>query len=97
MTLNILSDDKTQADETDSSAAESMVEELTKVVIHKFDPVLENISSGFKQATEGYDNLRALLPQLPVHEVPKLAETVPAIYTQPLPAPLISMLMEMGP
>ena len=59
--------------------------------------MLEDISSGLKQAAEGYDYLQALLPQLPVHEVPKLAETIPAIYTQPMPAPLISMLMEMGP
>ena len=68
--VDYLSNEKTQADETDSSAAESMVEELTKVDIHKFNQVLENISSGLKQATESYDNLRALLPQLPVHEVP---------------------------
>ena len=74
-----------------------MVEELTKVDINEFNEVLENISVGLKQAAQGYDNLRTLLPQLPVHAVPKLVETVPAIYTQPLPAPLISMLTEMGP
>ena len=92
-----LSDDKAVGEETDSSAAESMVEELTKVDVQDFDQVLENISPGLKQAAEGYDNLRTLLPQLPVHEVPKLIETIPAVYTQPMLAPLISMLTEMGP
>ena len=89
-----LSDNKAQADETDSSAVESMVEELTKVDVHEFDEVDE---ASLKQAMQGYDNLRTLLPQLPVHEVPKLAETVLAIYTQLLPVPLTSMLTEMGP
>ena len=94
---NYLSDDKTEGEETDSSAAESMVEELTKVDDQEFDQVLENIPSGLKQAAEGYDKLRTLLPQLPVPEVPKLVETGPTIYTQPMPVPLISMQTEMGP
>ena len=76
-----LSDDKTQVAETDSSAAELMVEELTKVDVHEFDEVLENISAALKQAAQGYDNLRTLLPQLPVHEVPKLVETSCNIHT----------------
>ena len=92
-----ISDDKVAGEETDSSAAESMVEELTKVDVQEFDQVLENISAGLKQAAEGYDNLRTLLQQLPVHEVPKFVEIIPAVYTQPMPVPLISMLTEMGP
>ena len=92
-----ISDDKAAGEETDSSVAESMVEELTKVDVQKFDQVLENIFTSLKQAAEGYDNLMTLLPQLPVHEVPELIETIPAVYTQPMPASLISMLTEMGP
>ena len=92
-----ISDDKAVGEETDSSVAESMVEELTKVDVQEFDQVLDNISASLKQAVEGYDNLRTLLPKLPVHEVPKLRETIPAIYTQPMLVPLISMLTEMGP
>ena len=82
-----LSDDKAQVEETDSSAPELMVEESTKVDVHEFNEVLENILVSLKQAAQGYDNLRTLLPQLPVHEVPKLAETIPVTKTQPLKRP----------
>ena len=70
---------------------------MTTVDIQEFDQVLGNISTSLKQAAEGYDKLRTLLPQLPVHEVPKFVETIPTVYTQPMPVPLISMLTEMGP
>ena len=95
--VEYVSDEKPDKMETDSSAAESMEEELTKVDVQEFNTVLETISSGLKQAAEGYDNLQTLLPRLPVHKVLQVAETIPAIYTKPLPPQLISMLTEMGP
>ena len=45
----------------------------------------------------GYTNLQALLPQLPVHEVPKVLESMPLVYTDPMPYTLIKALEDIGP
>ena len=48
-------------------------------------------------AALGYINLRALLPQLPVHEVPKVLESTPLVYTDSMLHTLIKALKDIGP
>ena len=66
-----LPDDLATPKGEDSSAAESMEEEILPIDIEAFDATLKEIVTGLEMAAIGYHHLRALLPQLPVHEIPK--------------------------
>ena len=83
-----LPNDENLPSEKDSSAAKSMEEETVHVNTKAFDT---------EMATLGYHNLLALLPQLPVHEVPKVQESTPLIYTGPMPNAQINILKDIIP
>ena len=92
-----LPDDAALPEEADSSAAESMEDNIMEVDVGAFDAALNEISTGLEMAALGYTNLWALLPQLPVHEVLKVLESTSLVYTDPMPHPLIKVLRDMGP
>ena len=91
-----LPDDENLPSEGDSSAAKSMEEEMVHVDVEAFDTALYEVATGLEMAALGYHNLCALLPQLPVHEVPKVLESMPLIYTEPMPNALINILKDIG-
>ena len=92
-----LPDDAVLPEEAESSAAESMEDDIMQVDAGAFDAALNEIFTGLEMAALGYTNLWALLPQLPVHEVPKVLESTPPVYTDPMPHPLIEALRDIGP
>ena len=59
-----LPDDLATPEEEDSSAAESMEEEILPIDVEAFDATLKEIAMGLEMAAIGYHHLRALLPQL---------------------------------
>ena len=92
-----LPDDLATPEEEDSFTAESMEEEILPIDVEAFDATLKEIAMGLEMAAVGYHHLRALLPQLLVHEVPQIVEAMPLIYTEPMLPALISILKEVGP
>ena len=80
----------------DSSTAESMEEEILPIDIKAFDVALKEIATGLEMAAIRYHHLRALLPQLLVHEIPQMVEAMPFVYTEPMPPSLISIPKEVG-
>ena len=74
-----------------------MEEEILPIDVEAFDATLKEIVTGLEMVAVGYHHLRALLPQLQVHEVPQIVEAMPLVYTEPLPPALISILKEVGP
>ena len=74
-----------------------MEEEILPIDIEAFDAMLQEIATGLEMAAVRYHHLRALLPQLPVHEIPQMVEAMPLVYTKPMPPALISILKEVGP
>ena len=91
-----LPDDLATPKEEDSSTAESMEEEILPIDVKAFDAALKEIAMSLEMVTIGYHHLRALLPQLPVHEIPQIVEAMPLVYTEPMPPALISILKEVG-
>ena len=89
-----LPDDAAFPEKADSSAVESMEDDIMQVDV---GAALNEISTGLEIAALGYTNLWALLPQLPVHEVPKVLESTPLVYMDPMPHPLIKALRDIGP
>ena len=92
-----LPNDENLPSEEDNSATESMEEEMVHVDIKAFDTALNEVTTGLEMAALGYHNLHALLPQLPIHEVPKVLESMPLIYTEPMPNVLINILKDISP
>ena len=88
--------DNLAAPEEDTSAAESMEEEILPIDVEAFDAALKEIATGLEMAAIRYHHLRALLPQLLVHEVPQMVKATPLVYTKPMPPALISILKEVG-
>ena len=69
-------DDKIISIESDSSAAESMLDEDFETTDPlKIDQAPQQISTGLRQAAEGYETLRGLLPTIPVTEVAEIVES----------------------
>ena len=67
--------------ESDSSAAESMLDEDFKTTNPMmFDASLMKITARLKQAAEGFEELRKMLPSVPVTDIPKLIEETPLPY-----------------
>ena len=71
-----------------------MEEEILPIDVEAFDATLREIATGLEMAAIGYHHLRALLPQLPVHEIPQVVEATPLVCTEPMPPALISILKE---
>ena len=83
--------------ESDSSTAESMLDddfETTNPLM--FDTSLVKITTGLKQAAEGFKELRTLLPNIPVTDIPKLVEEVPLPYLTPMSKVLVQALQSVG-
>ena len=90
-------DDEVTSIETDSSAAESMLDEdfeTTDPVM--FDTLLVKITTGLKQATEGFEELRNMIPTIPVTDIPKLIEQTPLPYLSPLSKEMVRALQSSG-
>ena len=86
-------DDEVISIESNSSAAESMLDddfETTNPLM--FDASLVKITTRLKQAAEGFEELRKLLPNIPVTEIPKLIEEVPLPYLTPMSKALVQAL-----
>ena len=90
-------DDEVISIESDSSAVESMLDddfETTNPLM--FDTSLVKITTGLKQAAEGFKELRTLLPNIPVTDIPKLVEEVPLPYLTLMSKALIQALQSVG-
>ena len=90
-------DDEVISIESDSSAAESMLDddfETTNPLM--FDTSLVKITTGLKQAAEGFEELRMLLPNIPVTDTPKLVEEVPLPYLTLMSKALVQALQSVG-
>ena len=65
-------DDEVISIQSDSSATDSMLDEDFEVTDPlKFDASLMKISNGLKHDAEGFDELRQMLPSVPVTDLPK--------------------------
>ena len=62
----------------------------------KIDDTLQDIVEGLKKAANGFEELRGLVPSLPVTEICKLLETVPLPYVQPLTKPMVHAIKSLG-
>ena len=90
-------DDEVISIETDSSAAESMLDEDFETTDPmKFDVLLVNIITGLKQAPEGFEELRNMIPIIHVTDVPKLIEQTPLPYLTPLSEEMVRVLQSVG-
>ena len=90
-------DDEVISIESDSSTVESMLDddfETTNPLM--FDASLVKIPTGLKQAAEGFEELRMLLPNIPITEIPKLVEEVPLPYLTPMSKALVQTLQSVG-
>ena len=90
-------DDKVISIETDSSAAESMLDkdfETTDPMM--FDASLVKITTGLKQAAEGFEELRNMIPTVPVIDIPKLIKQTPLQYLTPLSKEMVRVLQSVG-
>ena len=90
-------DDKVISIETDSSAAESMRDEDFETTDPlMFDTSLVKITTELKQAAEGFEELRNMIPTIPVTDIPKLIEQTPLLYLTPLSKEMVRALQSMG-
>ena len=92
-----VSDDHPIEIDSDSSAALSMTDdEFEATNPQKVDDALQDIVEGLKKAANGFEELRSLVPSIPVTEIPKLLETVPLPYVQPLTKPMVQAIKSLG-
>ena len=83
--------------ETDSSAAESMLDEDFETTDPMmFDASLVKITTGLKQAAEGFEELRNKIHTIPVTDIPKLIEQTPLLYLTPLSKEMVRALQSVG-
>ena len=90
-------DDEVISIESNSSAVESMLDddfETTNPLM--FDASLVKITTGLKQAAEGFKELWTLLPNIPVTDIPKLIEEVPLPYLTLMSKALVQALQSVG-
>ena len=92
-----LEDLKVISIETDSSAAENMLDEdfeTTDPMV--FDALLVKVITGLKQVAEGFEELRNMIPTVPVIDTPKLIEQTPLSYLTPLSKEMVRALQSVG-
>ena len=88
-----VSDDHPIEIDSDSSAALSMTDdEFEATNPQKVDDTLQDIVEGLN----GFEELRSLVPSIPVTEIPKLLKTVPLPYVQPLTKPMVQAIKSLG-
>ena len=83
--------------DSDSSAALSMTDddfETTDPM--KIDQALQQIVQGLHQATDGYENLRDILPTVLVTDVVGIVQIAPTPYLQPMSKAAIQALQILG-
>ena len=81
----------------DSSAALSMTDddfETTDPM--KIDQALQQIVQGLHQATDGYENLRDILPTVLVTDMVGIVQIAPTLYLQPMSKAAIQALQILG-
>ena len=61
-----------------------------------FDTSLVKITTGLKQAAEGFEELQKMLPSIPVTDIPKLAQEVPLPYLTPMSKVLVQAFQSVG-
>ena len=86
-------DEEVTSIESNSSAANSMLDEdfeTTDPVM--FDTSLMKITARLKQATEGFEELRKMLPSVLVTDISKLIEETPLPYLTPLSKAMVQAL-----
>ena len=92
-----LEDLKVISIETDSSAAESMLDEVFETTDPMvFDALLVKVITGLKQVAEGFEELRNMIPTVPVIDTPKLIEQTPLSYLTPLSKEMVRALQSVG-
>ena len=62
----------------------------------KFDASMMKITAELKQATEGFEELRHMLPSIPVTDIPKLIEEMPLPYLTPKSKEMVQVLQSVG-
>ena len=82
--------------ESDSIAAESMLDEDFKTTDPMMFDALMKITTGLKQATEGFEELHKMLPSVLVTNIPKLIEETPLPYLTPLSKEMVQALQSVG-
>ena len=92
-----VSDDHPIEIDSDSSAALSMTDDESEATNpQKVDDALQDIVEGLKKAANGFEELKSLIPSIPVTEIPKLLKTVPLPYLQPLTKPMVHAIKSLG-
>ena len=90
-------DDDVISIESDSTAAESMLDEDFETTDPMmFDASLMKITAGLRQATEGFEELQKMIPSVLVTDMPKLIEETPLLYLTPLSKEMIRALQSVG-
>ena len=90
-------DDVSLEVDSDSSDALSMLDENFKDMDPvKLDDALQQIVTGLRQAAEGYEALKDLLPTVPVTDVVKIVQAAPTPYLQPMSKAAIQALQTLG-
>ena len=83
--------------DSDSSAALSMLDEnFENTDPLKIDDALQQIVKGLRQAADGYEALKDLLPTIPVTDVAKIVQVAPTPYLQPMSKAAIQALQTLG-
>ena len=83
--------------DSDSSAALSMTDDDFKTTgPMKINQALQQIVQGLHQATDGYENLRDILPTVPVTDVVSIVQIAPTPYLQPMSKAAIQALQILG-
>ena len=57
-----------------------------------FDASLMKITVSLRQATEGFEESRQMIPSIPVTEMPKIIEKTPLPYLTPLSKEMVRVL-----
>ena len=90
-------DDEVISIRSNSSTVESMLDDDFETVNPlMFDASLVKITTGLKQAAEGFEELQMLLPNIPITEIPKLVEEVPLPYLTLMSKVLVQALQSVG-
>ena len=61
-----------------------------------FDASLMKITAGLRQAAEGFEELRQMIPSVPVTDMPKIIEETPLPYLTPLSKEMVRALQSVG-
>ena len=83
--------------DSNSSAALSMLDKnFEDTNPSKINESLQQIVEGLRQAADGYEALKDLLPTIPVTDVTKIVQVVPTPYLQPMSKAAIQALQTLG-